>query len=131
MLKSLDCDIEVHLRDQLRENMRSESLRLRLGRLAVKTRGLQGFAVGKRIDRHGVPCAMPAQSRRDNLQRLARRGNLPVGVDGATTRSGGMAGRLEGKRALITAAAQGIGRAAALAFAAEGASVLATDIAEE
>jgi len=42
-----------------------------------------------------------------------------------------MAGRLEGKRALVTAAAQGIGRAAALAFAAEGASVLATDIAEE
>jgi 2-keto-3-deoxy-L-fuconate dehydrogenase len=42
-----------------------------------------------------------------------------------------MAGRLAGKRALITAAAQGIGRATALAFAAEGASVLATDIAEE
>ncbi len=42
-----------------------------------------------------------------------------------------MAGRLAGKRALVTAAAQGIGRAAALAFAAEGASVLATDIAEE
>jgi 2-keto-3-deoxy-L-fuconate dehydrogenase len=42
-----------------------------------------------------------------------------------------MTGRLEGKRALVTAAAQGIGRAAALAFAAEGASVLATDIAEE
>jgi len=32
---------------------------------------------------------------------------------------------------LVTAAAQGIGRAAALAFAAEGASVLATDIAED
>src|SRR5207249_5879372 len=31
----------------------------------------------------------------------------------------------------VTAAAQGIGRAAALAFAAEGASVLATDIAED
>src|SRR5215470_15949597 len=42
-----------------------------------------------------------------------------------------MAGRLAGKRALVTAAAQGIGRAAALAFAAEGASVLATDVAEE
>jgi 2-keto-3-deoxy-L-fuconate dehydrogenase len=42
-----------------------------------------------------------------------------------------VAGRLTGKRALVTAAGQGIGRATALAFAAEGASVLATDIAEE
>src|SRR5207237_2367361 len=48
-----------------------------------------------------------------------------------TTREGGMTGRLEGKRALVTAAAQGIGRAAALAFAAEGANVLATDVAED
>ena len=38
-----------------------------------------------------------------------------------------MAGRLEGKRILITAAGQGMGRAAALACAAEGARVLATD----
>ena len=37
-------------------------------------------------------------------------------------------GRLEGKTALVTAAAQGIGEATARAFAAEGASVLATDI---
>jgi 2-keto-3-deoxy-L-fuconate dehydrogenase len=39
-----------------------------------------------------------------------------------------MAGRLEGKTAIVTAAAQGIGRAAAIALAREGASVLATDI---
>jgi 2-keto-3-deoxy-L-fuconate dehydrogenase len=39
-----------------------------------------------------------------------------------------MVARLEGKRALITAAAQGIGRATAIAMAREGALVLATDI---
>lgn len=38
--------------------------------------------------------------------------------------------RLAGKRALVTAAGAGIGRATALAFAAEGATVLATDIDE-
>lgn len=37
-------------------------------------------------------------------------------------------GRLDGKRALVTAGAQGIGRATALAMAAEGAQVFATDI---
>jgi len=39
-------------------------------------------------------------------------------------------GRLQGKKALITAAAQGIGRASALAFAREGAQVVATDVNE-
>ena len=39
-----------------------------------------------------------------------------------------MTGRLAGKTAFVTAAAQGIGRATALAFAAEGASVFATDL---
>ncbi|MBO6813586.1 MAG: SDR family oxidoreductase [Rhizobiaceae bacterium] len=42
-----------------------------------------------------------------------------------------MTGRLSGKRALVTAAGQGIGRAAALAMAKEGAQVFATDINEE
>jgi 2-keto-3-deoxy-L-fuconate dehydrogenase len=37
-------------------------------------------------------------------------------------------GRLSGKRALVTAAGQGIGRASALAMAREGADVLATDV---
>jgi 2-keto-3-deoxy-L-fuconate dehydrogenase len=39
-----------------------------------------------------------------------------------------MAGRLSGKTAFITAAAQGMGQAAALAFAREGAKVWATDV---
>ncbi len=41
-----------------------------------------------------------------------------------------MAGRLAGKTAFVTAAAQGIGRASALAFADEGARVIATDVNE-
>ena len=39
-----------------------------------------------------------------------------------------MSGRLTGKTAFITAAGQGMGKAAALAFAAEGAKVWATDL---
>ena len=39
-----------------------------------------------------------------------------------------MSGRLAGKRAFVTAAGQGIGRATALAFAAEGAEVVATTL---
>ena len=39
-----------------------------------------------------------------------------------------MAGRLKGKVALVTAAGQGIGRAIATAFIAEGATVIATDV---
>ena len=39
-----------------------------------------------------------------------------------------MIGRLEGKTALVTAAAQGIGRAVAESFASEGCRVIATDI---
>ncbi|MGF1612043.1 MAG: SDR family oxidoreductase [Kiloniellales bacterium] len=42
-----------------------------------------------------------------------------------------MSGRLSGKRLLITAAAQGIGRACGLAFAREGGTVIATDVNEE
>ena len=41
-----------------------------------------------------------------------------------------MTDRLAGKTAFVTAAAQGIGRATALAFAAEGARVIATDLNE-
>src|SRR3982750_3616917 len=42
-----------------------------------------------------------------------------------------MGARLKGKRAFVTAAAVGIGRACATAFAREGAEVFATDIDEE
>jgi 2-keto-3-deoxy-L-fuconate dehydrogenase len=42
-----------------------------------------------------------------------------------------MSDRLKGKRAFVTAAAAGIGRACALAFAREGANVFATDIDEK
>ena len=39
-----------------------------------------------------------------------------------------MSGRLKGKVAFVTAAGQGIGRAIAEAFIAEGATVIATDL---
>jgi len=42
-----------------------------------------------------------------------------------------MANRLQGKTALVTAAGQGMGRAAVLAFAREGAKVIATDADEK
>jgi 2-keto-3-deoxy-L-fuconate dehydrogenase len=42
-----------------------------------------------------------------------------------------MSDRLKGKRAFVTAGAMGIGRACALAFAREGATVVATDIDEK
>ena len=46
-------------------------------------------------------------------------------------RASKMASRLASKVVLITAAAQGIGRACAEAFAKEGARVIATDVNEE
>ena len=42
-----------------------------------------------------------------------------------------MAGKLEGRTALVTSAGQGIGRASAIALAREGAKVFATDIRED
>ena len=42
-----------------------------------------------------------------------------------------MSGRLEGKKIIVTAAGQGIGKATAIAFSKEGANVFATDINQE
>ena len=42
-----------------------------------------------------------------------------------------MSDRLKGKRAFVTAASAGIGRACAIAFAREGATVIATDVDEK
>ena len=42
-----------------------------------------------------------------------------------------MSGRLQNKVALVTAAGQGIGRAIAEAFIAEGGKVIATDLADD
>src|SRR6202040_177364 len=72
--------------------------------------------------RRGLRLVQPGSPNRQLCEFTARR---------RTWQFGAMTGRLTGKRALVTAAGQGIGRAAALAFAAEGASVLATDIAED
>ena len=42
-----------------------------------------------------------------------------------------MSGRLEGKKIIVTAAGQGIGKATAIAFHNEGANVTATDLNEK
>src|SRR6201996_7988552 len=47
------------------------------------------------------------------------------------TRKNKMSDRLKGKHAVVTAAAAGIGRACAVKFAREGATVIATDINEQ
>src|SRR5471032_2132016 len=52
----------------------------------------------------------------------------PTAAGNRTKGAALMAGRLSGKVALLTAAAAGIGRATAEAFAREGARVIATDI---
>ncbi len=62
------------------------------------------------------------------MSRRAPGGGAGCVAAGAKPREEQVAGRLEAKRVLITAAAQGIGRASALAMAREGAEVLATDL---
>ena len=52
-----------------------------------------------------------------------------AGGDGETDR--GMTRRVEGKIALVTGAANGIGRGAAIVLAREGAKIIATDLQDE
>src|ERR1051325_6023709 len=59
----------------------------------------------------------------------SRKNNRPNGRRQETDR--GMARRVEGKVALVTGAANGIGRSAALVLAREGAKIIATDLQDE
>src|SRR3954447_26445753 len=63
------------------------------------------------------------------MQRLKLRRVWPVlRISKKRCKEGNAMGRLNGKRAFLTAAGQGIGRATAEAFAREGAEVIATDV---
>ncbi len=81
-------------------------------------------AIGRNSSLAGVrPRAAPYQQRDLTIDNARAR---TMGTRRLGRRS--VAGRLAGRRALITAAGQGIGRASAEAFAREGAHVVATDI---
>src|SRR5262245_55828101 len=66
----------------------------------------------------------------DGLWSLFKRSTVSYRGSRYRTQGGVMAGRLKDKLALVTAAGQGIGRAIAEAFSAEGARVIATDLDE-
>src|ERR1700751_4208873 len=67
---------------------------------------------------------------KDQPRRIEYRGMIAK-LGALALRENRMSNRLQGKVALVTAAGQGIGRAIPEAFIAEGAKVVATDVAEE
>lgn len=87
---------------------------------AVLPKGLPHKLAPKSPFRQPRCDAFPARSRRERLA-------LPDTARLVSLRATGGTMRLQGKTILITAAGQGIGRASALACAAEGARVIATD----
>jgi len=93
---------------------------------------IRGFFPVTREFRGGGAGSASAEGRAACGRRIYRHApSVAISAVSNGTMAAAMAGRLAGKRALVTAAGQGIGQATALAFAAEGASVLATDIAED
>src|SRR5207247_6758264 len=86
-----------------------------------RARGLQSFGDRGADALHAARNHRSAAGEIELIHGDAKYNRCPSGISH-------MAGRLAGKAAFITAAAQGMGQAAALAFAREGARVWATDV---
>jgi NAD(P)-dependent dehydrogenase (short-subunit alcohol dehydrogenase family)/tagatose-1,6-bisphosphate aldolase len=101
--------------------------------LALDDGGACGFIAGRAVDgrrRGGRPRGRPARGRPRAPRAVARadgRARAHARI-GRTTRGIGMAGRLAGKIALVTGGGSGMGRAGAVAMAAEGAHVFVCDL---
>src|SRR3954462_15809604 len=116
-----------------------DALRLHVRGVVSQPHDREGTHPRHRLVRHarfGMAAAAPrlramARAREFHRRRAAKA--APERYHGASTRGRHrkgrfMTGRLNGKVALVTAAGQGIGRAIAEAFIAEGAKVIATDL---